>query len=87
MLSRTWFGYSNKRNAYLVELMRTLYYNNLANNRGVLAYTTDRAVDERLKQLVLAYCFLLCVPNRRGIMGTSHTTLPPQYFNRTSELG
>ena len=65
--------------------MQTLYYNNLANNRGVLAYLTDRAIDERLKQLVLAYCFLLCVPNRRGVMGTAHTALPPQYYDKTSE--
>ncbi|KAI6645910.1 putative membrane protein [Oopsacas minuta] len=83
VLSRTWFGYTNKRNAYLVKLMQTLYYNNLANNNGVIAYLTDRAIDERLKQLMLAYCFLLCVPNRRGVMGTSHTMLPPKYYDTT----
>ena len=44
---------------YLTDVNRTLYYNNIANNRGLLALLVDRAEDELFKEALLAYTFLL----------------------------
>ncbi len=77
--SRAWIGYKNKRNQYLVNLSRTLYYKSVAHNRGVLTLLADRALDEEFKEAILAYLFLLSPPNRRGIPGTEHTADKPTY--------
>ncbi len=77
--SRAWIGYKNKRNQYLVNLSRTLYYKTVAHNRGVLTLLVDRAQDEEFKEAILAYVFLLSPRNRRGIPGTEHTADEPVY--------
>lgn len=74
-----WSGYKNKRNNYLLNLSRTLYYNTVSNNRGVLTLLTDRALDEEFKETLLAYVFLSSPANRRGVPGTAHTTDKPEY--------
>jgi hypothetical protein len=51
--------YKNRRNAYLVELSKMLYFKNIANNRGLLALLVDRAEDELFKEALLTYTFLL----------------------------
>ena len=56
---RAWIGYKNKRNQYLASLATTLYYQTISNNRGVLALLSDRAQDEEVKEVILAYTFLL----------------------------
>ena len=56
---RAWIGYKNKRNYYLANLATTLYYKTIANNRGVLSLLCDRAQDEEVKEVILAYTFLL----------------------------
>ncbi|KAL8603060.1 hypothetical protein ACOMHN_015625 [Nucella lapillus] len=56
---RAWTTYKNRRNAYLVDVSRTLYFKNVANNRGLLALLVDRAEDESFKEALLAYTFLL----------------------------
>ena len=76
---RAWFGYKNKRNHYLVNLSRTLYYKTVSHNRGVLTLLADRAQDEEFKEAILAYVFLLSPRNRRGIPGTQHTADKPTY--------
>lgn len=75
--TNAWVGYRNKRNKYLANLAATLYFQTVANNRGVLTLLADRAVDEEFKEAFLAYVFLLSPCNRRGIPGTAHTALPP----------
>ena len=82
--ARGWVGYKNKRNKYLVNLSRTLYFKTVANNRGVLTLLTDRAEDEEFKEALLGYVFLLCPPNRRGVPGTSYTPESPHYHTRES---
>ncbi|XP_074644094.1 transmembrane protein 143-like isoform X2 [Tubulanus polymorphus] len=57
--ARSWTVYKNKRNLYLADLNRMLYYKNLANNRGLLTLLVDRAEDESFKEALLAYTFLL----------------------------
>lgn len=57
--ARGWNMYKNKRNRYLVDLSRLLYFKNVANNRGLLALLVDRAEDESFKEALLAYSFLL----------------------------
>ena len=83
--TRAWVGYRNKRNKYLANLAATLYFQTVANNRGVLTLLTDRAVDEEFKEAFLAYVFLLSPRNRRGVPGTAHTALPPSR-DTTEEL-
>ena len=57
--TRAWTMYKNKRNKYLAELSSTLYFKNIANNRGLLALLVDRAEDESFKEALLVYSFLL----------------------------
>ena len=77
--ARGWVGYKNKRNQYLVNLSRTIYFKMVSNNRGVLTLLTDRAQDEEFKEALLAYIFLLSPPNRRGVPGASYTATNPAY--------
>ena len=69
--------YRGKRDRYLLNLARALYYQSLANNRSVLTLLADRAQEEEFKEALLAYVFLLCPHNRRGLPGTAHTATPP----------
>ena len=77
--ARGWLGYKNKRNAYLVNLSRTLYFKTVSNNRGVLTLLTDRAQDEEFKESLLVYLFLLSPYNRRGVPGLAYTAAAPLY--------
>lgn len=77
--ARGWIGYKNKRNQYLVNLSKTLYFKTVSNNRGVLTLLTDRAQDEEFKEALLAYLFLLSPLNRRGVPGVSYTAGDPLY--------
>lgn len=56
---RFWNSYKNRRVKYLMQLSRTLYYKNVANNRGLLALLVDRAQDESFKEALIMYTFLL----------------------------
>lgn len=55
---RAWTMYKNKRNSYLVNLSRVLYFKSIANNRALLTLAIDRAEDEAFKGCLLAYAFL-----------------------------
>uniref|UniRef100_A0A0B6XXX1 Transmembrane protein 143 n=1 Tax=Arion vulgaris TaxID=1028688 RepID=A0A0B6XXX1_9EUPU len=66
---RLWSTYRNRRNAYLLDVSRTLYFKNIANNRGLLTLLVDRAEDESLKEVLLTYVFLLNTPSVRKIQG------------------
>ena len=81
---RAWSGYKNKRNQYLANLSKTLYFKTVSNNRGVLTLLTDRAQDEEFKEAMLAYTFLLSPQNRRGVPGMEHTAQPPVYDTHSS---
>lgn len=82
--ARAWVGYKNKRNKYLVNLSRTLYFKTVSNNRGVLTLLTDRAQDEEFKEALLAYAFLISPPNRRGVPGLAYTADTPIFDTRES---
>ncbi|KAK3086186.1 hypothetical protein FSP39_014907 [Pinctada imbricata] len=56
---RSTIGYFNRRNRYLAELNRMLYFKNIANNRSLLASLVDRAEDESFKEILLTYSYLL----------------------------
>eukprot|EP00057_Strongylocentrotus_purpuratus_P034967 XP_797230.3 PREDICTED: transmembrane protein 143 isoform X2 [Strongylocentrotus purpuratus] len=56
---RGWNTYKNRRTRYMMQLSKTLYFKNVANNRGLLALVVDRAQDESFKECLLAYTFLL----------------------------
>lgn len=82
--ARGWIGYKNKRNKYLANISRTLYFKTVSNNRGVLTLLTDRAQDEEFKECMLAYLFLLSPRNRRGLPGIPFTAEQPQVDDRES---
>ncbi|XP_041377097.1 transmembrane protein 143-like [Gigantopelta aegis] len=77
---RAWTVYKNRRNAYLVDMLRTLYFKNIANNRGLLTLLVDRAEDESFKEALLVYTFLLT--NRPPSAKSSSAS-----SNLTAELG
>ena len=56
---RAWNSYKNRRTRYMSELSRTLYFKNIANNRGLLTLLVDRSQDESFKEALLTYSFLL----------------------------
>ena len=57
--TQSWTVYKNRRNVYLLQLSRLLYFRNIANNKGLLTLLVDRAEDELFKEMLLAYTFLL----------------------------
>ncbi|XP_038078717.1 transmembrane protein 143-like [Patiria miniata] len=59
MALSAWNKYKNRRTRYMMQLSRTLYFKNVANNRGVLTLLVDRAQEETFKEALLTYAFLL----------------------------
>ncbi|XP_022097550.1 transmembrane protein 143-like [Acanthaster planci] len=59
MALSAWNKYKNRRTRYMMQLSRTLYFKNVANNRGVLTLLVDRAQEETFKEALLTYVFLL----------------------------
>ena len=55
----SWTSYKNRHLQYVNDLSRTLYFKNIANNRGLLTLLVDRAEDELFKEALLVYTFLL----------------------------
>lgn len=80
---RGWNSYKNRRTRYMMQLSKTLYFKNVANNRGLLALVVDRAQDESFKESLLAYTFLLT--NRpqaiREAADVDPSSLPPLLGN------
>eukprot|EP00794_Sanderia_malayensis_P018900 gene18900-20802_t len=62
---RAWNAYKNKRNHYLMNLSKLLYFKTVANNRALLALIVDRAQDETFKSALLSYSFIRA--NRRHV--------------------
>ncbi|CAH1240136.1 TMEM143 [Branchiostoma lanceolatum] len=71
--ARTWSSYKNRHMRYLAELSKTLYYRNIANNRGLLTLLVDRAEDESVKETLLVYTFLL---SYQSVTGEASTDAP-----------
>ena len=82
---RAWNMYKNKRNAYLVRLGQTLYFNSIANNRALLTLLADRAEDEVFKVTLLAYTFLQASSNLHALSGITKF-FSPHYFLLLSAL-
>ena len=76
---RAWNMYKNKRNAYLVRLGQTLYFNSIANNRALLTLLADRAEDEVFKVTLLAYTFLQASSKLHALSGII-IFFSPHYF-------
>lgn len=84
--ARGWNMYKNKRNHYLVDLSRLLYFKNVANNRGLLALLVDRAEDESFKEALLVYSFLLANRSRSSYDARSVEMSPEDLGKFTSNL-
>ena len=78
---QSWTSYKNRRNQYLADLNRILYYKNIANNRGLLALLVDRAEDEIFKEALLAYTFLLTNRPPSSLEKGSSDQLPAELGN------
>ncbi|XP_033626790.1 transmembrane protein 143-like [Asterias rubens] len=75
-----WNKYKNRRTRYMMQLSRTLYYKNVANNRGLLTLLVDRAQEETFKEALLTYAFLLAErapPTTSSITEGSEGSTPP----------
>lgn len=57
-----WASYQNQRNKFHRDLSHNLYFRNLANNESTLFQLADSAEEEEVKEMLLAYCFLLGTP-------------------------
>jgi hypothetical protein len=55
---RQYAGYQNTRNVYNLRLTQSLYYQNLANNAGVIACLIDEAEEQDCREAILAYYYL-----------------------------
>jgi hypothetical protein len=55
---RAFFAYLGSKTRYLQVLSANLYFQNIANNAGALAYLVDSAEAEEIKELLLAYYLL-----------------------------
>jgi hypothetical protein len=58
-----WTYYQSRRNEFHRDLAHNLYFRNLANNGGALFQLADSAEEEEVKEMLLAYCFLLATPD------------------------
>ncbi|BFZ13524.1 hypothetical protein BsWGS_16563 [Bradybaena similaris] len=74
-----WSRYTDRRNAYLADVARTLYFKMVTSNRALLSVVVDRAEDESLKEALLAYVFLLNSQSHdlRNKVRSMFVTLPP----------
>ena len=54
-----WTTYKQRHLAYVNDVSRTLYFKNIANNRGLLTLLIDRAEDEIFKEALLVYSLIL----------------------------
>lgn len=63
---RQYAGYQNTRNVYNLRLTRSLYYQNLANNAGVIACLIDEAEEQDCREALLGYYFLWRDPKPEG---------------------
>jgi hypothetical protein len=55
---RSYFSYQTTKQQYSLRLTRSLYYQNLDNNAGVLHRVVDAAEEQECKEALLAYFFL-----------------------------
>lgn len=62
---RSFYGYLQTKDRYQLSLTRSLYYQNLDNNAGVLFRLLDEAEEQEFREIMLAYALLL----RQGRLG------------------
>ena len=84
---RGWNSYKNRRTKYMSQLSSTLYFKNIANNRGLLTLLVDRAQDESFKEALLTYTFLLTQrpPSHLAESESNDVTLPATLGKNTQQ--
>jgi hypothetical protein len=63
---KTYASYATTRQTYQLQLSKSLYYQNLDNNAGVLYRLLDSAEEQVTRELLLAYFFLWRYAGERG---------------------
>lgn len=63
---RSYSSYNNTKNIYSLNLTRSLYYQNLDNNAGVLFRIIDSAEEQECREALLGYFFLWREPKADG---------------------
>ncbi|XP_012563912.1 transmembrane protein 143 [Hydra vulgaris] len=66
----TWNSYVKKRNQYLNNTSKILYYKTLATNKNILQLITDSAVNEILKSTLLCYIFIQNMKDSKPVSET-----------------
>jgi len=64
---RSFVGYMRTKDRYQLSLTRSLYFQNLATNSGVLFRLLDEAEDQELREVLLAYFLLWRKAGERGL--------------------
>jgi hypothetical protein len=55
---KTWYSFQTSRRNYTLQLTRSLYYQNLDNNSGVMFRLLDEAEEQETRESLLAYFYL-----------------------------
>ena len=72
---RSYHSYRTKRQAYILQLVRSLYFKALDSNTGVLMRLFDEAEEQECRETYLAYfCLWRCAPPQAGRRRSSTTT-------------
>ena len=65
----------NRRARYMLKMTRNLYFQNLSNNQGALAFLTERAEEEDIKEELLLYALLAKTNVLRSELGEAQTAI------------
>jgi len=63
---RTYVNFHQTRQAYMLQLSQSLYYQNLDNNAGVFYRLLDSAEEQEIRELLLGYFYLWRYAGERG---------------------
>lgn len=63
---RQYYGYQSAKTAFSLQLTRSLYYQNLDNNAGVLFHLLDEAEEQECREALLGYYYLWRFANQEG---------------------
>ncbi len=79
---KSFFGYLRTKEKYQLNLTRSLYYQNLDNNAGVIFRVLDEAEEQEFQETVLAYALLYSKAGQEGWTGDELDREAESYLSR-----
>src|SRR5262249_53504337 len=83
---KSWYGYYQTKQAYHLTLTRSLYFQNLDNNAGVLTRLFDEAEEQESRVIILAYFLLWRFGGETGWTGSELDLAMDLYLDRYAGL-